>query len=191
LAAIAPRDEREELPEDEPDLLREVVPFLRPDAFPEDFARLFEAVEVFFLEAAAFDLPPDFFAGVADLLLVDVLDFAAADLLLLPDLDLAAADLLRVAVVFFFVEDEDAFFAVEVDFFFVPEALLRADEPELFLAVEEDEPEDFREGTFPPSFLASESPMAIACLRLFTVLPELPDFSWPLFISCIAFSTLS
>jgi hypothetical protein len=33
---------------------------------------------------------------------------------------------------------------------------------------------------------ASESPIAIACLRLFTFFPDLPDFNSPRFISCIA-----
>jgi hypothetical protein len=42
------------------------------------------------------------------------------------------------------------------------------------------------EGTFPPAARASESPIAIACLRLVTFLPERPDFSLPRFISCIA-----
>jgi len=44
-------------------------------------------------------------------------------------------------------------------------------------------------GTLPPAFRASESPIAIACFRLLTVLPERPDFSFPRFISCRARST--
>ena len=44
-------------------------------------------------------------------------------------------------------------------------------------------------GTFPPARRASERPMAIACFRLFTFLPELPLLSVPLFRSCIARST--
>jgi hypothetical protein len=44
-------------------------------------------------------------------------------------------------------------------------------------------------GTFPPSRRASESPIAIACLRLLTLLPDLPDFNLPCFISRIARST--
>jgi len=44
-------------------------------------------------------------------------------------------------------------------------------------------------GTLPPSRLASESPIAIACFRLVTFFPERPDFSVPCFRSCIAFST--
>ena len=50
--------------------------------------------------------------------------------------------------------------------------------------------QDFLAGTFLPSFRASESPMAIACLRLLTFLPLRPDFSLPRFISCISRSTL-
>jgi len=49
--------------------------------------------------------------------------------------------------------------------------------------------DDDRRGTFPPSLRASESPIAMACLRLLTVFPDPPDLSWPRFISCIAFST--
>jgi hypothetical protein len=37
----------------------------------------------------------------------------------------------------------------------------------------------FRGGTFFPSLRASESPMAIACLRLVTFFPDLPLFSVP------------
>ena len=44
----------------------------------------------------------------------------------------------------------------------------------------------FRGGTFPRLRRASERPIAIACLRLFTFLPERPDLSFPRFISCIA-----
>jgi hypothetical protein len=43
-------------------------------------------------------------------------------------------------------------------------------------------------GTFLPSLRASDRPMAIACLRLFTFLPE-PLFSVPVLRSCITFST--
>jgi hypothetical protein len=43
----------------------------------------------------------------------------------------------------------------------------------------------------PPSRRASESPIAIACLRLLTRLPERPERSSPRFISCIARSTFS
>ncbi len=45
--------------------------------------------------------------------------------------------------------------------------------------------EDLR-GTWPSERRASESPIAIACLRLFTFFRDLPDLSLPRFISCIA-----
>jgi len=47
-------------------------------------------------------------------------------------------------------------------------------------------------GTFAPFFRASESPIAIACLRLVTLppFPPLPERSVPLFSRCIALSTL-
>jgi hypothetical protein len=44
-------------------------------------------------------------------------------------------------------------------------------------------------GTFAPFFRASDKPMAIACFRLFTVFPLLPDFSVPFFLRRIALST--
>src|SRR5688572_18153283 len=44
-------------------------------------------------------------------------------------------------------------------------------------------------GTLPPSLRASDKPIAIACLRLFTVLPDPPLFSSPVLRSCIASST--
>jgi hypothetical protein len=44
-------------------------------------------------------------------------------------------------------------------------------------------------GTFAPFFRASDSAMAIACFRLFTVRPLLPDFSVPFFLLRIALST--
>jgi len=49
--------------------------------------------------------------------------------------------------------------------------------------------DDFFLGTLPPERRASDSPMAMACLRLFTFLPERPLLSLPRFISCIAFFT--
>src|SRR5438874_6502811 len=49
--------------------------------------------------------------------------------------------------------------------------------------------EDFFDGTLPPALRASDNPIAIACLRLVTFLPERPLFSVPRFFSCIAFST--
>ena len=51
---------------------------------------------------------------------------------------------------------------------------------------------DFFEGTFWPFLRASESPIAMACLRLFTFppLPPLPDLSVPLFLRRIALATV-
>jgi hypothetical protein len=48
---------------------------------------------------------------------------------------------------------------------------------------------DFLLGTFLPAFLASESPMAIACFLLVTFLPLRPLFSLPFFIARISVST--
>src|SRR5882672_8911079 len=45
-------------------------------------------------------------------------------------------------------------------------------------------------GTLAPAFRASLRPMAIACLRLVTFLPDRPDLSVPFFRSCIARLTL-
>jgi len=50
--------------------------------------------------------------------------------------------------------------------------------------------DDFFGGTLSPSRRASDSPMAIACLRLFTFLPDRPLFSVPRLRSCIALRTL-
>jgi hypothetical protein len=49
----------------------------------------------------------------------------------------------------------------------------------------------FGGGTLPPSLRASDRPIAIACLRLVTFLPDRPLFSVPSFFSCIASPTLS
>jgi hypothetical protein len=46
-------------------------------------------------------------------------------------------------------------------------------------------------GTLAPARRASESPIAIACLRLFTFFPDRPLFSFPLFRSRIALLTFS
>jgi hypothetical protein len=47
-----------------------------------------------------------------------------------------------------------------------------------------------RLGTFPPARRAWESPIAIACLRLLTFLPD-PERSVPRFRSCMAALTLA
>src|SRR5262249_61709319 len=44
-------------------------------------------------------------------------------------------------------------------------------------------------GPFPPARRASARPIAIACFRLFAVLPERPDLRVPAFRSCIALRT--
>lgn len=49
--------------------------------------------------------------------------------------------------------------------------------------------EDFFEGTFPPARRASDSPMAMACFRLFTFLPDRPLFRVPFLRSCMALLT--
>src|SRR5580698_7368014 len=46
-----------------------------------------------------------------------------------------------------------------------------------------------RFGTFAPARRASDSPIAIACLRDFTFLPDLPLRRVPAFRSCMALST--
>jgi len=46
-----------------------------------------------------------------------------------------------------------------------------------------------RGGTFAPARRAWLSPMAMACLRLVTFLPDRPDLSVPRFFSCMARST--
>src|SRR5215211_2574447 len=51
--------------------------------------------------------------------------------------------------------------------------------------------EDFFFGAFAPFFLASESPIATACLRLVTFLPDLPLFNVPFFCLRTAFLTSS
>jgi len=47
----------------------------------------------------------------------------------------------------------------------------------------------FRAGTLPPARRASERPIAMACLRLVTFLPERPERSFPCFISDMDRST--
>ena len=51
------------------------------------------------------------------------------------------------------------------------------------------EREDPRDGTFAPERRASDKPIAIACLRFLTRLPDPPERSLPRFISPIARST--
>ena len=65
----------------------------------------------------------------------------------------------------------------------VPE-LLRCDFDELLFFFD-----DFFFGTFAPDLRASDNPIAIACLRLFTFFPLRPLFSVPLFFSRIVRAT--
>jgi hypothetical protein len=51
--------------------------------------------------------------------------------------------------------------------------------------------DDLLAGTLPPSRRACDSPMAIACFRLLTFLPERPLFNVPRFRSRMAFPTFS
>src|SRR5688572_16404959 len=51
--------------------------------------------------------------------------------------------------------------------------------------------DDLLRGTFAPALRACDNPIAMACLRLLTFLPERPLVSVPRFRSCIAFSTFS
>jgi hypothetical protein len=77
---------------------------------------------------------------------------------------------------YFFVDD---FFRDD----FLPDDFLLDDFlPDFFL-------EDFLAGTLPPSLRASDSPIAIACFLLLTVLPERPLLSLPRLRSCIALFT--
>src|SRR5438045_9734628 len=49
----------------------------------------------------------------------------------------------------------------------------------------------FLAGTLAPDLRASERPIAMACLRLFTFLPDLPLRNVPFFFSFMTFLTLS
>jgi len=86
-----------------------------------------------------------------------------------------------------FFDDEPRFFDEELRFFddvlrFFDEVLRFDDDLRLLDA--------FFFGTLPPARRASDNPIAIACLRLFTFLPERPLFSVPRLRSCIARFTL-
>src|SRR3954468_14603058 len=78
-------------------------------------------------------------------------------------------------------ERQEAYLALDAERLRLAPELLRRPDDLLFRAA----------GTFAPFFRASESPMAIACLRLFTLppFPPGPDFNVPLFLRRIALST--
>lgn len=131
-------------------------------------------------------LPEDFFDEEA---------FFAEDLPLLAFLAEDFAALLRAGAAFFELDADDFFALLFADDFF---ALLFAadflappfddfDEDDLLLL---DLELDFLAGIFPPSLLASDKPIAIACFRLVTFFP-LPDFRVPSLNLCISVSTLS
>jgi hypothetical protein len=109
---------------------------------------------------------------------------------LLPDLDadFLPADFfadLRVVLFFaadFFLPPEVLPADLEADFFGAAffAALLLPPLPAVF---------DPLDGTFAPLSLASDKPIAIACLRDVTFFPLRPLFSSPFFISCMALFT--
>ena len=55
--------------------------------------------------------------------------------------------------------------------------------------VERREDDEFLRGTLAPFFRAFESPIAMACFRLVTFLPDLPLFNVPFLRSRMAFFT--
>ena len=59
-------------------------------------------------------------------------------------------------------------------------------DPDPDLDFEDFDDEDLFFGTFAPLLRASESPIAIACFRLVTFVPDRPLLSVPFFFSCIA-----
>ena len=135
----------------------------------------------------------DFFADfffAADFLLADFLDpdflgaaFFAADFFAA---DLRAGDFLDAD--FFDADFFDADF-FDADFFdadFFDADFFDADffDADFFDA-------DFFGGTFAPARRASDNPMAIACLRLLTFLPEPPLRSVPSLRSCMTFLTFA
>ncbi|WP_158085157.1 hypothetical protein [Niastella vici] len=89
-------------------------------------------------------------------------------------------------------EELATIYDLDVDFFlvvlFLPEDLVAV---VLFLAVLFFFADFFffGAGTLAPFFLASDKPMAIACLRLFTFLPLLPLVKVPFFLRCMALFT--
>jgi hypothetical protein len=76
-------------------------------------------------------------------------------------------------------EREVLFFLGAADLFFAGRPVLRDDFFAVFLA-----------GTFAPFLRASDNPIAIACLRLVTFFPDLPDVSDPFFFLRIALATV-
>jgi hypothetical protein len=81
-----------------------------------------------------------------------------------------------------FLEVEDLLRGVE-DLFFAGRPVLRDVFFAAFFAV-------FFAGTLAPFFRASDKPIAIACFRLFTFLPDRPDVKDPFFFLRIALATV-
>jgi hypothetical protein len=140
-----------------------------PDDYADFFADFFFAADFLLADFLDADFPgaaffdADFFA--ADLRAGDFLDadFFDADFF---DADFFDAD-------FFDADFFDADF-FDADFF----------DADFFDA-------DFFGGTFAPARRASDNPMAIACLRLLTFLPEPPLRSVPSLRSCMTFLTFA
>jgi hypothetical protein len=145
-----------------------------PDDYADFFADFFFAADFLLADFLDADFPgaaffdADFFA--ADLRAGDFLDadFFDADFF---DADFLDADFLDAD--FFDADFFDADF-FDVDFF----------DADFFDA-------DFFGGTFAPARRASDNPMAIACLRLLTFLPEPPLRSVPSLRSCMTFLTFA
>jgi len=143
-----------------PPRLAELPPRLDEDLDAAFFGAVF--LEAAFLGAAFFDalLLDELFEAVLELPLLDERDGEDFD-----DADLEAE----------LLEEP-------------PRELLEPDDEDLLLPPADDLLLFFL-GTFSPSSLASDKPMAIACLREVTFLPLRPLFNCPCFFSCIAFST--
>jgi hypothetical protein len=145
-----------------------------PDDYADFFADFFFAADFLLADFLDADFPgaaffdADFFA--ADLRAGDFLDadFFDADFF---DADFFDADFFDAD--FFDADFFDADF-FDADFF----------DADFFDA-------DFFGGTFAPARRASDNPMAIACLRLLTFLPEPPLRSVPSLRSCMTFLTFA
>lgn len=131
-------------------------------------------LQIHYLFLVAFFRPADFFEAVFLAAFFLPVDFLDADFLPVDFLaaDFFTADFLRLA---------DFLVAVFLDDVFRAAVFLVAD----FVLP------DFFFGTLAPSFLASESPIAIACFLDVTFFPLLPLFNCPRFFSCMARSTFS
>jgi hypothetical protein len=146
----------------------------------EDFLDVPEPPEVLlpvevFLEAEPLDAElPDFLEAVLEELFLEAVFFDAARE---EDFELV------------FPEAPDELLVEVLEDVFLGAAFFEADFPDAFFeAVLLPDDPDFL-GTLSPFSLASESPMAIACLRDVTFFPLRPLFNFPWCISCMVFST--